>query len=264
MALENLERDSTFAATVSVDMLEEMAKLHQDMGLYINPSNQDTFRKGHHPTSEFRLFDTSIFRVNSKIHEDAQAIFYERTKILVDAGPVSAERINGYWNVSLSETSKEIIRVARHLTIRIPYTFLQQTVDLLHDRQDLKFVMVFMCVPQKEESYHWHKLDYWIEPLKLFRHIRAEFFRIWPLVWTETINVGMYRPILTLPFKQIWQPIGQQKFFVNLADVVEGRPPTYNPGDVYPETAKGQMEGTHYEGVKLEEHRKMPRIGPWT
>lgn len=119
MALEKLAREA-----VSVDTLQDMVKLHQDMSLYVNPLNKDMSRKIN-PTSEFRLFDTSIFRVNSKIHEDAEAIFYERNKILVDAGPVSVERINGYWDVSLSKTTKEIIRVAQQLTIRIPYIFLR-------------------------------------------------------------------------------------------------------------------------------------------
>lgn len=121
-----------------------------------------------------------------------------------------------------------------------------------------------MCVPEKEDYDHWHKLDYWIEPLKLFRHLKAEFFDALPVVLNETVNIGMYRKGQDLPFEQIHRTSGPLKFFSNLAAVVEGRPLWHKPEDVYPEAVKQQEEGTDYRGRKVNGLRKIPRIGPWT
>lgn len=250
-----------------------MPKLQRNMSFCIDPSNRDPGRKNS-SISEFRLFDISIFLVNRKIAEDALAVFYNQNHFILDPGEPWAERINGYWKVSMSEMTTARVKVARYLTLRIPYTFIQQTVDLLHDREDIKHLEVVMCVPEKEDVDHWHNLDYWTEPMKLLRHIRAKFFRTRSTLLTETVNLGMYREVNVLPLRQLfegnapsegpqlrWAPL---RFLQNLSDVVEGRPPRHKPEDVYPQNAKGQREGADFWGDVMPGFRKIPRIGPWT
>lgn len=271
--LENLEREASLVETISAHTLEEMTKLNQNMNLCINPSNRDP-KHNERPISEFRLFDTSIFAVTCKIAADALAVFYDQNHLILDPGEPWAECINGYWKVSMSEATTARVPITRHLTLRIPYTFIQQTVDLLHDREDIKHLEVVMCVPEEEHTDHWHNLDYWTEPLKLLRHLRAETFRARPTLLTETVSLGMYREGNSLPHNQIYEGlrVGERgmsflrpwKFLQNLTDVVEGRPLRHKPEDVYPENAKGQREGTDFDGRVHDGFRKIPRIGPWT
>ncbi|KAE9961630.1 hypothetical protein BLS_001597 [Venturia inaequalis] len=271
--LESLEREALLAETIPIEALEEMAKLRQNMSLYVDASKRNPNRKG--PSiSEFRLFDTSIFLVNWNISKDSQTIFYDERHLILDPGIPQWEWINGCLKISMSGITTARLDVTKHLTLRIPYTFIRETVDRLHDRENIKHLETIMCVPEEEDDFHWYNLDYWIEPLKLFRHIRAKFFRACPIQLTETVNLGMYLDANTLPLIQIYEGpfvsqrgMGRQrprKFLQNLFDVVEGRPPRHKPEDVYPENEKGQREGTDYLGVAMPGFRKIPRIGPWT